>query len=110
MTKRMTPTVALDAVNRSEEGEYGVVLRHGAMELGYYVPREIDRQTPHEQDEVYVIHRGSGVFLRGDERIEFAPGDALFVPAGMQHRFLEFSDDFGAWVVLYGPDSSEDDA
>ena len=110
MNKRMTSRTALDAVRRSEDGEYGVLLRHGAMELGYYVPQEVDRQTPHEQDEVYIIHRGSGVFLRGGEHIEFAPGDALFVPAGLPHRFLEFSDDFGAWVVLYGPDSNEADA
>ena len=54
-----------------------------------------------------IIHTGSGVFLRGDERIPFEPGDALFVAAGVEHRFTEFSDDFGAWVVFYGPEGGE---
>jgi mannose-6-phosphate isomerase-like protein (cupin superfamily) len=53
------------------------------------------------------VHTGSGVFLCGDERIEFAPGDALFVPAYAEHRFAEFSEDFAAWVVFYGPQGGE---
>lgn len=110
MTERITPEKALAAVRASDDGLYGVLLEHGSMELGYYRPLGSDEQTPHEQDEIYVIHKGSGVFILGDERIAFAPGDALFVPAGVDHRFVEFSDDFATWVIFWGPPGGESSA
>ena len=107
MTERMTPEKALAAVAASEDGLYGVLLEHGSLELGYYRPQDTDDQQPHDQDEVYIVHKGSGEFLLGDEIIAFEPGDALFVPAGVEHRFARFSDDFAAWVVFYGPPGGE---
>jgi mannose-6-phosphate isomerase-like protein (cupin superfamily) len=109
MTERITPEKALEAVAVSDDGLYGVLLEHGTLELGYYRPLGIDDQQPHEQDEIYIVHKGSGDFLLGEERIAFAPGDALFVPAGVEHRFVEFTKDFGAWVVFYGPEGGEVD-
>ncbi|HKJ20040.1 MAG TPA: cupin domain-containing protein [Woeseiaceae bacterium] len=107
MVERMTPERALAAVAESDDGLYGVLLEHGTMELGYYRPADSDEQEPHEQDELYIVHTGAGVCQRGDERIDFGPGDALFVPAHMEHRFVEFSADFAAWVVFYGPRGGE---
>ena len=107
MTKRMTPAEALAAVTASDDGQYGVLLEHGSMELGYYRPVGTDDQEPHERDEIYIVHTGSGLFLRGDERIEFGPGDALFVAAGVVHRFEQFSEDFAAWVLFWGPAGGE---
>jgi hypothetical protein len=40
-------------------------------------------------------------------RPPFAPGDALFVAAAVEHRFEDFSDDFGTWVMFYGPAGGE---
>ena len=107
MTERMTPATALAAVAASDDGLYGVLLEHGSMELGYYRPLGEDDQEAHEQDEIYIVHTGSGVFLLDGERLEFAPGDALFVPAGAAHRFIEFTDDFATWVVFWGPQGGE---
>ncbi len=107
MTERMTPEKALAAIRVSADGLYGILLEHGTMELGYYRPVDTDRQAPHEQDEIYIVHTGSGVFRMSDEHIEFGPGDALFVPAGVEHRFIEFSEDFGTWVVFWGPPGGE---
>jgi mannose-6-phosphate isomerase-like protein (cupin superfamily) len=107
MTERMSVEKALQLVKRSDDGLYGVLLEHGTMELGYYKPLGSDGQEPHEQDEIYIVQSGTGKFVLGDERIDFAPGDALFVPAGKEHRFVEFSDDFAAWVVFYGPQGGE---
>ena len=107
MTERITPEKALAAARDSDDGLYGVLLEHGSMELGFYRPVGSDDQEPHEQDEIYIVQSGSGVFVRGDERIDFAPGDALFVPAGMEHRFVDFSDDFAAWVIFWGPPGGE---
>lgn len=84
-----------------------LLMRHGSMTVRYYAPRGVDAQTPHEQDEVYVVARGRGWFVNGAARHPFGPGDLLFVAAGVEHRFEEFSDDFGAWVVFYGPPGGE---
>ena len=88
------------------------LIERGTMKLYFYEPRGVDRQPPHEQDEVYVIVSGYGVFAMGDseatlERIPFEPGDAIFVPAGTLHRFEDFTEDFGTWVIMYGPPGGE---
>jgi len=107
MTERISVEKALELVKTSDDGLYGVLLENGSMELGYYKPQGSDEQEPHEQDEIYIVQGGTGTFLLGDERIAFAPGDALFVAAGVEHRFVDFSDDFGAWVIFYGPQGGE---
>ena len=84
-----------------------LLLTHGRLELRYYAPPGKDAQTPHTRDEVYVIAAGSGWFVHGDERVPFAPGDALFVAAGVAHRFEDFTADFGTWVIFYGPEGGE---
>jgi len=82
-------------------------MSEGSMRVLLYAPRGHDPQQPHDQDEVYFVVSGSGWFVRGAERIRFAPGTALFVPAGMVHRFEEFDPDFATWVVFYGPKGGE---
>jgi mannose-6-phosphate isomerase-like protein (cupin superfamily) len=84
-----------------------LLLTHESLELRYYAPRGTDPQTPHPRDEVYVVTSGRGWFVRGGERVPFEPGDALFVAAGVEHRFEDFSDDFGTWVIFYGPEGGE---
>lgn len=100
--------LAEKARNNSSE-PYWVALARGSLELGYYAPVEIDHQEPHDQDEVYVVISGEGRFRNGDAMTEFGPGDALFVPAGVDHRFLDFSDDTQMWVIFYGPEGGEDE-
>ena len=72
-----------------------------------YAPRGQDPQTPHTRDEVYVVVAGRGQFRNGERRHPFGPGDVLFVPAGVVHRFEEFSDDLAVWVFFYGPEGGE---
>lgn len=103
----MTLQDAQRAAANSVDGLYGVLLENGSMELGYYQPKGSDEQSPHHQDEIYIVQTGTGTLLRGDEMIAAGPGDALFVAAGVEHRFVDFSDDFGAWVVFYGPSGGE---
>ena len=85
------------------------MMQHVNMSVRYYAPRGRDQQTPHEQDEVYVIASGSGAFVNGDERRDFTAGDVIFVPAGRVHRFEDFTEDFATWVVFYGPKGGERD-
>jgi len=84
-------------------------LKHGSMALEYYAPFDVDHQTPHTKDEIYIIMHGHGWFRHGAERVAFAEGDALFVPAGLDHKFEEFSKDFATWVIFYGTEGGEQD-
>ena len=83
------------------------VYQHGSLLVKLFSPVEIDSQQPHTQDELYIVASGSGWFVNGSERHRFAEGDALFVPAGVVHRFEEFSPDLVLWVVFYGPQGGE---
>lgn len=83
------------------------VLEHGSLDIEIYAPRGADPQKPHTRDEVYVVVQGSGEFFDGERRERFAPGDVLFVPAHVEHRFERFTDDLVAWVMFYGPEGGE---
>ena len=90
------------------DGErYAEAFEHGTMSLGFYAPVGSDPQSPHEQDEIYIVHSGTSEFVLNDERLDLAAGDAVFVPAGARHRFENFSADFGTWVVFWGPRGGE---
>ena len=107
MTERMTIGAAMRAIEASDDDHYGVLLSHGTLELGCYAPRDTDPQQPHDQDEIYIVHSGHGSFELDGKRQPFEAGEALFVPAGVSHRFVDFSDNFHAWVVFYGPRGGE---
>jgi len=83
------------------------LFRHGTLLVKYYAPRGVDLQTPHTRDEIYVVAQGRGIFFDGASRRPFAPGDLLFAAAGVEHRFEEFSGDFGVWVMFYGREGGE---
>lgn len=108
MHKRMTVAAALSAVRDSSDHRYAVLREHGTLEIGFYKPDKTDPQQPHDRDEVYVVQSGSGEFICGDVRQPFETGEALFVPAGIVHRFEAFTDDFAAWVIFYGPLGGEE--
>jgi mannose-6-phosphate isomerase-like protein (cupin superfamily) len=86
-------------------------LRHGSMSVELFAPASAglgrDIQRPHTQDELYVVQRGRSAFWLEGERTEVQSGDVLFVPAGAEHRFEDFSHDFLTWVVFYGPHGGE---
>ncbi|MBC7850823.1 MAG: cupin domain-containing protein [Chitinophagaceae bacterium] len=86
---------------------FTVVMKHGTMSVEYYAPRFKDLQTPHPQDELYIIAAGKALFIREEKKITCRAGDVLFVPAGTMHKFENFSDDFATWVIFYGPESGE---
>jgi mannose-6-phosphate isomerase-like protein (cupin superfamily) len=90
------------------EGErYAEALAHGSMSLGLYAPKGRDPQTPHSQDEIYIIRTGNADFMLAGELLPCVVGDVLFVAAAVEHRFLNLSDDFSAWVVFWGPEGGE---
>ncbi len=96
----------LSLISQKDE-PYVEPFHHGTMSLGMYSPKKIDPQEPHDQDELYFVLSGSGFFVHGNNRSAFKKGDALFVAAGEQHRFEDFTDDFASWVVFWGARGGE---
>src|SRR6476469_9886304 len=76
----------------AEQGGYEVVHTSPGLELGVYVlvAPEPDRQQPHEDDEVYVVLEGRGTLEVEGELIDLHQGQAAFVPAGADHRFVGY--------------------
>lgn len=102
----LTPKRALEQLKKAGK-EFVKLFKHGSLEVEYYKPDKIDKQQPHERDEIYVVISGNGFFVNGVERHRFEPGQVLFVSAGVVHRFEDFSDDFAVWVFFYGPKGGE---
>ena len=75
----------------------------GDLEIRLYAPKGHDPQTPHDRDELYIVAAGHGKFRVGERIEDFAPGALLYAAAHEVHRFEDFSTDFAAWVVFYGP-------
>jgi hypothetical protein len=82
--------------------EYLDAFNNGDCVIGYWTPRDIDDQLPHDRDEVYVRVAGQSNFEMGTEQRSVKSGDIVFVPAGKPHRFFEFSKDCAMWVVFCG--------
>ncbi|MEO6133063.1 MAG: cupin domain-containing protein [Saprospiraceae bacterium] len=75
---------------------------HGTLSVELYRPIDQDLQTPHDRDEVYIIISGYGDFVSDGIQYSFSEGDFFFVAAGVEHRFVGFSEDFSTWVIFYG--------
>lgn len=86
----------------ASDERYSEVFSHGSLSAGIYAPHESDEQTPHDQDEFYVVLNGSGFFRVEGDRHPFGPGDLLFAPAGAIHRFENFTPDFAVWAIFCG--------
>lgn len=106
----------VDAAGRyADPGEAGAEyvehLRRSDLSLGTYCLRAgaVDRQSPHAEDEVYVVSAGRGRFTSGGQTVDVTPGTVLFVPAHESHRFHDITADL-TLLVFFGPaEGSRDD-
>lgn len=103
---RITIADALEALSK-RGSTFFKLFEHGTLEVEVYKPVKVDMQNPHTRDEIYVIIEGSGGFTAGHSEHAFGRGDVLFVPAGLPHRFHDFSEDFCTWVFFFGPEGGE---
>jgi mannose-6-phosphate isomerase-like protein (cupin superfamily) len=73
-------------------GGYEIVHTSPGLELGVYVlvAPEPDRQQPHADDEVYVVLEGNGRLEVEGVPVDLHEGQAAFVPAGADHRFVGY--------------------
>jgi len=73
-------------------GGYEIVHESPGLEIGVYVlvAPEPDRQQPHADDEVYVVLKGRGTLEVEGDTVQVSEGQAAFVPAGADHRFMGY--------------------
>jgi mannose-6-phosphate isomerase-like protein (cupin superfamily) len=76
----------------AENGGYEVVHESPGLEVGVYVlvAPEPDRQQPHEDDEIYLVLDGRGTLEVEGESVALEVGEAIFVEAGADHRFMSY--------------------
>ena len=81
------------------------------IELSLEAGRTIPVKKPHHLAEVAAAAKqldGAVDVTKADRRInQLGPGDFLFAPAGVVHRFEKFTDDLVVWVLFYGPEGGE---
>jgi mannose-6-phosphate isomerase-like protein (cupin superfamily) len=85
-------------------GEHAVrLLQRGSLDIALSIPDSPKQQTPHAQDELYVIIRGHGVLQHNGHSDTVEAGDLVFVAAGADHQLESSSQGFAVWRVFYGP-------
>ena len=90
------------------EGQHSVsLLQRGTLNVKLSLPVPPNQQSPHTQDELYIIVRGRGVLCQDGKRDAVEAGDLTFVAAGTEHHFEDFTEDLAVWVVFYGPEGGE---
>lgn len=82
------------------------LFEHGTLSVEEHKMDNVDL-PPHRRDEVYVVNLGRGGILNKGFRTAFKAGDFIFVPAGIEHRLENFTDDFSNWVGFHRPDGAE---
>lgn len=61
-----------------------------------------DDQAPHREDEIYLVTAGRATLRSDSGAVDVGPGDAVYVPAGEAHRFVDIVADL-AVVVFFAP-------
>jgi mannose-6-phosphate isomerase-like protein (cupin superfamily) len=75
-----------------------------ALSVGTYcIPAGgADDQSPHTEDEIYVVTAGRARIATPQGVAGVNPGSVFFVPAGEEHRFIDVTEDL-ALLVVFGP-------
>lgn len=96
----------LDAERAANQGAYLRFLKERTMSAGLYAldAGSTDPQSPHAQDEIYLVVSGRASLTVGEETTSVARGSVVFVPAGTPHRFHHISEDLRVMVVFSPPE------
>ncbi len=85
-----------------EQSHWAEQLRVPDLSVGTYsiVAGGTDTQTPHTEDEIYVVTAGRATLESGGERTDVGPGSVVYVPAGEVHRFTGITENLSLLVVF----------
>ena len=86
-------------VDRANTGIASVSLAHATVAAG----AETVWHRLERTDEIYFILSGRGLVSVGDESREVGPGDAVWIPAGIQQGIRNLSPDPLAFLCACGP-------
>jgi mannose-6-phosphate isomerase-like protein (cupin superfamily) len=62
----------------------------------------VDDQSPHTEDEIYVVTAGRARLSTPSGAVAVEPGSVVFVPAGERHAFTDITEDLTV-LVVFGP-------
>ena len=87
-----------------EPNDWIVHLTTSDLSLGTYsIPAGgTDDQSPHTEDEIYVVKTGRATLVTDSGTAPVAPGSVIYVPAGETHRFTDVTEDL-ALIVVFAP-------
>jgi len=109
-THGRSPAKAAALVRHASEVEgdrWTEVVRSAALSAGVYrLPAgAVDGQSPHGEDEVYVVTAGAADLEVDGQRTAVRPGSVAYVPSRVPHRFVDITDDLEVAVVFAPPES-----
>jgi quercetin dioxygenase-like cupin family protein len=104
--KSWTPE-GLEELRLASSRAYLEFLREPSMSAGLYTLAAggVDGQSPHNEDEIYIVMAGRSRFTAGEETRDAAPGDVIFVAAHVPHRFHDITEELRI-IVLFAPPES----
>lgn len=97
--------ISLDEVreeHRDTDDRYLEFLRRDSMSVGRYVVPAggTDPQTPHDEDEVYVVTAGRASIRIGDDEYPVERGDVVLVERHVDHQFFDVREALETLVVF----------
>ena len=107
-SKKVYQLASVEAERAAEHKRYLEFLRLPAMSSGLYVLEAgaDDQQRPHAEDEIYYVLRGHGRMRVASEDFAVLPGQLIFVPAKVEHRFHSIREQLELLVVFAPAESS----
>lgn len=93
---------------RAQTGKpYREFVRVPMLSVGVYVlpGGGVDVQKPHKEDEVYYVVRGRARMKVAEEEEVVKAGSVIFVPANVEHRFFDISEELEL-LVFFAPAES----
>jgi quercetin dioxygenase-like cupin family protein len=83
-------------------------LRRETLSAGLYelAAGAVDPQTPHTEDELYVVLEGRASLRVAGEEHPVGPGSVIFVETGVEHRFEAIESDLSVLVFFAPPEGS----
>jgi mannose-6-phosphate isomerase-like protein (cupin superfamily) len=97
-----------DVLQRLGDKRYHEFLRVAGMSAGVYVlpAGSTDKQTPHNEDEIYYVVRGRAKMRLGREERSVNSGDVIFVEKTLEHRFFDIAEELELLVIFAPAESS----
>jgi mannose-6-phosphate isomerase-like protein (cupin superfamily) len=88
----------------AEPNQWIVHLDSDDLSVGTYsIPAGgLDDQTPHTEDEIYVVRAGRATLVTSSGSAEVGPGSVVYVPATEAHQFTDILEDL-ALLVIFAP-------